>query len=176
MLSRRVALNRSLKDAFSDEITYIVGPRVNLGIRFLNASRPTMTLRRRSQIITQTTYRSIRPLRPFRPIPFLSASMSRSIVVGGSLGGLLTGIALKRLGHTVTILERSPTPLLQDQGAGIVAGGNTLEFLNKFDKSGRDVAVVSPVRHYLNQKGEEIDRKDWEQKMTRSQSLGTVLP
>jgi 2-polyprenyl-6-methoxyphenol hydroxylase-like FAD-dependent oxidoreductase len=93
--------------------------------------------------------------------------MSKSIIVGGSLGGLLTGIALKRLGHTVTILERSPAPLLQDQGAGIVTGGDTLAFLKKFDKSGRDVAVVSPVRHYLNQKGEEIDRKEWEQKMTR---------
>lgn len=88
--------------------------------------------------------------------------MSKSIVVGGSLGGLLTGIALKRLGHEVTILERSPTPLLQDQGAGIVAGGDTLEFLKEFDKATKEVAVVSPVRHYLNQRGEEIDRKEWE--------------
>jgi len=90
-----------------------------------------------------------------------------AIVVGGSLGGLLTGIVLKRLGHRVTILERSPTPLLQDQGAGIVAGGDTLNFLKQFDKSRREVAVVSPVRHYLNQRGEETQREEWEQKMTR---------
>ena len=97
--------------------------------------------------------------------------MSKSIVVGGSLGGLLTATALKRLGHTVTILERSPTPLLQDQGAGIVAGGETLKWLKKFDKSARDVAVISPVRHYLDQKGSEIDVKEWEQKMTRHTTL-----
>ena len=93
--------------------------------------------------------------------------MSKSIVVGGSLGGLLTAVSIKRLGHTVTILERSPTPLLQDQGAGIVAGGETLKWLKEFDRSGRDVAVISPVRHYLDKKGKEIDIKEWEQKMTR---------
>jgi len=90
-----------------------------------------------------------------------------AVVVGGSLGGLFTGIVLKRLGHQVTIFERSPTPLLQDQGAGIVAGGETLRFLQEYDKSKRDVAVVSPLRHYLNKKGEEIYRQDQEQKMTR---------
>lgn len=79
----------------------------------------------------------------------------------------MTGIVLKRLGHKVTIFERSPTPLLQDQGAGIVAGGDTVSFLNHFDKTKRDVAVISPVRHYLNKKGEEIHREEWTQKMTR---------
>jgi 2-polyprenyl-6-methoxyphenol hydroxylase-like FAD-dependent oxidoreductase len=94
-------------------------------------------------------------------------SSKNAIVVGGSLGGLMTGIVLKRLGHKVTIFERSPTPLLQDQGAGIVAGGDTLEFFKRFDKTHRDIAVVSPVRHYLNKNGDEIKREDWEQKMTR---------
>lgn len=95
------------------------------------------------------------------------STSKNAIVVGGSLGGLLTGIVLKRLGHRVTILERSPTPLLHDQGAGIVAGGDTLNFLKQFDKYHREVAVVSPVRHYLDQHGEEIHREEWEQKMTR---------
>ena len=95
------------------------------------------------------------------------STSKNAIVVGGSLGGLLTGIVLKRLGHAVTIFERSPIPLLHDQGAGIVAGGDTLSFLKQFDKTHRDVAVVSPVRHYLNQRGEEIQREEWEQKMTR---------
>jgi 2-polyprenyl-6-methoxyphenol hydroxylase-like FAD-dependent oxidoreductase len=95
------------------------------------------------------------------------SSPKNAIIIGGSLGGLLTGVALKRLGHRVTIFERSPTPLLQDQGAGIVAGGDTLNFLKQFDRIQKDVAVISPVRHYLNIKGEEIRREEWEQKMTR---------
>jgi len=33
------------------------------------------------------------------------------VVVGGSLGGLFTGLVLKRLGHKIRILERTPTAL-----------------------------------------------------------------
>src|SRR5947207_15525352 len=96
------------------------------------------------------------------------SSSKNTIIVGGSLGDLFTGIVLKRLGHRVTIFERSPTPLRHDQGAGIVAGGDTLEFLNRFDKTKREVSVACPVRHYLNKKGEEIRREEWEQKMTKA--------
>jgi pyruvate/2-oxoglutarate dehydrogenase complex dihydrolipoamide dehydrogenase (E3) component len=39
------------------------------------------------------------------------------IVVGGSLGGLFTGIVFVRLGYDVTILERTLASALQDQGA-----------------------------------------------------------
>jgi len=41
------------------------------------------------------------------------------VIVGGSLGGLFTGIVFLRLGYTVTILERTLASSLQDQGAGI---------------------------------------------------------
>ena len=99
------------------------------------------------------------------------SSSKNAIIVGGSLGGLFTGIVLKRLGYKVTIFERSSTPLLHDQGAGIVAGGDTLEFLTRFDKTKREIAVTSPVRHYLNREGEEIRREEWPQKMTRYQNL-----
>ena len=99
------------------------------------------------------------------------SSSKNAIIVGGSLGGLFTGIVLKRLGHEVTIFERSSTPLLHDQGAGIVAGGNILEFLTRFDKTRREIAITSPVRHYLNKKGEEIRQEEWAQKMTRYQNM-----
>jgi 2-polyprenyl-6-methoxyphenol hydroxylase-like FAD-dependent oxidoreductase len=42
------------------------------------------------------------------------------VVVGGSLAGLFTGIMLTRLGHDVTIRERTPAEALADQGAGII--------------------------------------------------------
>jgi len=103
------------------------------------------------------------------------SSSKTAIVVGGSLGGLFTGIVLKRLGHRVTIFERSSTPILQDQGAGIVAGGDVLQFLQQFDKTRREVAVVSRVRHHLNKDGKEYDRHEWEQKMTSWDLLYHVL-
>jgi len=40
-------------------------------------------------------------------------------IVGGSLSGLFAGVILKDLGHRVTILERTPSKALHDQGAGI---------------------------------------------------------
>ena len=98
------------------------------------------------------------------------------VIVGGSLGGLMVAIPLIRLGHNVTIIERSPTPLLHDQGAGIVAGGETLEFWSKFKPGvhpndsqrwkARDIAVHSRQRLYLDVKGKVIDRDPWEQRMT----------
>jgi 2-polyprenyl-6-methoxyphenol hydroxylase-like FAD-dependent oxidoreductase len=41
------------------------------------------------------------------------------VIVGGSLGGLFTGIVFSRLGYDVTILERTPSEILKDQGAGL---------------------------------------------------------
>lgn len=54
----------------------------------------------------------------------------------------------------VRILERSPTKLLHNQGAGIVAGPDTQQFLEKYVRPGRDIIVTSTRRHYLNRKGE----------------------
>ncbi len=45
--------------------------------------------------------------------------MSRILVVGGSLGGLMAANVLLRAGHEVQVLERSPRSL-QGRGAGIV--------------------------------------------------------
>ena len=78
----------------------------------------------------------------------------------------MTSIALKRLGHNVTILERSPTPLLHDQGAGIVAGGEVQNFMSIYDKTKRQIAVTSQQRLYLNHGGEIVQRETTAQRMT----------
>ena len=88
------------------------------------------------------------------------------VIVGGSLASLFTAVPLLRLGHHVTILERSPTPLLHDQGAGIVAGGETLAWFEKFDSFKREIAVESGERLYLGAKGEVVDGEEWRQRMT----------
>ncbi|MCJ1366225.1 hypothetical protein MMC16_005351 [Acarospora aff. strigata] len=88
------------------------------------------------------------------------------VVVGGSLGGLFAGVVLKRLGHHVRILERNPTSLLHNQGAGVVAGGDTQEFFHKHDATNRPIAVTSRLRHYLDIDGNVIHKEHSVQKMT----------
>lgn len=88
------------------------------------------------------------------------------IIVGGSLGGLFAGVALKHEGISTTILERNPTNLLDNQGAGIVAGGDTLAFFEKYDRCKRDVAVPSQKRMYLNKEGEVVHEEKMRQNMT----------
>lgn len=84
--------------------------------------------------------------------------------MGGSLGGLFAGTALKTHGYNTTMLERTPDNLLHNQGAGIVAGGDTIEFFKRYDRTGKPLAVPSYKRLYLNQKGdvthEEINRQN----------------
>lgn len=64
------------------------------------------------------------------------------------------------------MLERNHKPVLDDQGAGIVAGGDTLALFKKYDGCGRELAVTSMRRQYLNKDGEIVHKEDMEQNMT----------
>jgi 2-polyprenyl-6-methoxyphenol hydroxylase-like FAD-dependent oxidoreductase len=90
------------------------------------------------------------------------------VIVGGSLGGLFMSVALKRLRQNlnIRILESNQTPLLQDQGAGLVANSDVLHFFSKYDHTRTPLTVTSHQRQYLNKEGEIIDREDREQQMT----------
>ena len=88
------------------------------------------------------------------------------IVAGGSLGGLTVGLALKHLGHNITILERNSSPLLHDQGAGIFAGGDTLEVFKRYDRCNRPLAVTSRELQYFNKNGDVVHRFVKDQDMT----------
>ena len=88
------------------------------------------------------------------------------VIIGGSLAGLFSSITFSRLGHRVTLLERSPSPLLHDQGAGVVAGGETQLLYHRHDLFRREIAVTSKARLYLNKEGAIIDREGYEQRMT----------
>jgi len=87
------------------------------------------------------------------------------------LGGLAAGITLKSLGHKTTILERNPTPLLHDQGAGIVAGGDTLDFFKKYDRCKQPIAVSSTRRQYLDKAGNIVHKVEMAQNMSSVSSL-----
>lgn len=99
------------------------------------------------------------------------------VIVGGSLGGLLLGVALKQLRRNlnIRILERNPTPLLHDQGAGVVAGGDVQDFFQQHDRTNTPLAVPSHQRLYLDKKGDIINREDKQQHMTSWGLLYHVL-
>lgn len=82
------------------------------------------------------------------------------------MGGLAAGLALRELGHDTTILERNPSPVLEHQGAGIVAGGDTLAFFQKYDRCDRPFAVTSHRRQYLDKEGNVTHKQDMDQNMT----------
>lgn len=98
-------------------------------------------------------------------------------IVGGSLGGLLVGVALKHLRKNLNIhiLERNPTPLLQDQGAGVVAGHDVQEFFKRHDQTNTPLTVPSHQRIYLNRSGDVISREDKQQHMTSWDLLYHIL-
>jgi 2-polyprenyl-6-methoxyphenol hydroxylase-like FAD-dependent oxidoreductase len=90
------------------------------------------------------------------------------VIVGGSLGGLFTGLALKRLQRNlnIRIFERNPTPLLHDQGAGVVAGQDTQTFFQKYDRTQTPLTVTSSQRLYLDRSGATNHREGSVQQMT----------
>lgn len=91
------------------------------------------------------------------------------------MGGLFAAIVLKRLGHTVRIFERNPTPLLHNQGAGVVAGDDTQAFFNRYDVTRRPIAVTSYLRQYLDLEGKQIHNEATTWKMTSWDMLYYVL-
>lgn len=56
--------------------------------------------------------------------------------------------------------------MLDNQGAGIVAGGDTLAFFKKYDRCGRELAVSSVRRQYLDKNGDVVYEEDMNQSMT----------
>lgn len=87
----------------------------------------------------------------------------------------MAGVAMKRLGHTVTVYERSPSRLLHDRGAGIVVGGETLEYFTKHDRTQTPLYVRSPFRHNLDREGGEASRSNYPQEMTSWDLLYHIL-
>lgn len=108
----------------------------------------------------------------------LTTSKPKNVaIVGGSLGGLLAGVALKRLRKdlNIRILERNPTPLLHDQGAGVVAGQDVQDFFRKHDRTNTSLTVTSKQRLYLDRGGNIVDCENKEQHMTSWDLLYHIL-
>jgi 2-polyprenyl-6-methoxyphenol hydroxylase-like FAD-dependent oxidoreductase len=91
------------------------------------------------------------------------------IIVGGSLGGLFTGIVFHRLGYNVKILERNLPSALKDQGAGIslstfypplresfkklgTSGSPLVDFLEQYDRTKTPTLSLTQFQ-YLHKDG-----------------------
>lgn len=111
--------------------------------------------------------------------PMSLPSLSNVYIVGGSLAGLMHARVI--LTHAprarVTILERSPSTLLHNQGAGIVAGADTQSFFSRYVQPGREIAVTSRQRLYLDRRGDIVPGsvEDHQQHMTSWDVLYRLL-
>ncbi|GKZ87065.1 hypothetical protein AnigIFM59636_000193 [Aspergillus niger] len=63
-----------------------------------------------------------------------SPSPMKIIIVGGSLSALMQGITLHQQGHSIHILEQSPTPTPVSHMAGVSIGPDVQTFLSRFDR------------------------------------------
>src|SRR6056300_1716597 len=53
------------------------------------------------------------------------------LIIGGGIGGLTAAIALRRDGHTVTVIEKDPDWAVY--GVGIIQQGNVLRAMHQLD-------------------------------------------
>lgn len=75
----------------------------------------------------------------------------------------------------MTILERNPSPLLHDQGAGVVAGGDTQAFFDQYDRTRAQTSCKSNRRIYLSRSGSIVHEEAMLQHMTSWDTLYHVL-
>lgn len=64
------------------------------------------------------------------------------IIIGGSLASLFAATVFARLGHNVTILERTPSDTLIDQGAGIAVAPILPPIIGALKKRGLPLAPI----------------------------------
>jgi 2-polyprenyl-6-methoxyphenol hydroxylase-like FAD-dependent oxidoreductase len=95
--------------------------------------------------------------------------------IGGSLSGLFSGIALKRLGYNVRILERDNGPWLRHRGAGIVLGADVQSFLHSYAPAQRPFVVISRSRQYVDRGGTVTESQECPQVMGSWDALYHVL-
>lgn len=77
---------------------------------------------------------------------------NRAIIIGGSLGGLFSGIMLRSIGWDVDIYERSERNL-DSRGGGIVLQPDVVEAFQRAGISAQALGVVAHERYYLNADG-----------------------
>lgn len=78
--------------------------------------------------------------------------------VGGSFSGLFAALALRKLGHSVQVLERSTTEELKGQGAGLRVGDDVQEFLHEHAHEWHPPDNVVTELVALDRAGNQVNR------------------
>ncbi|MDB5384875.1 MAG: dhpH [Planctomycetaceae bacterium] len=88
------------------------------------------------------------------------------VVIGGSLGGLFSAIALRDLGYGVSVFEKS-SGLMRDRGAGIVLQSEVTELFRRYSiGTTNEISVPVRDRRYLNHDGTVAEDGRMAQDMT----------
>ena len=95
----------------------------------------------------------------------MKATGNRAIVIGGSLGGLFTGIMLRAIGWEVDIYERSAHDL-DSRGGGVVLQPDVVEAFQRAGINAQALGVVAHERYYLNPDGSIDQRMPMRQMLT----------
>ena len=95
----------------------------------------------------------------------MNPTEKRAIVIGGSLGGLFTGIMLRSIGWNVDIYERS-SHSLDSRGGGIVLQPDVIEAFQRAGIPDDSLGVVAHERYYLNRDGKIAQRMPMRQTLT----------
>src|SRR5919202_258645 len=95
----------------------------------------------------------------------MNPTEKRAIVIGGSLGGLFTGIMLRSIGWNVDIYERS-SHALDSRGGGIVLQPDVIEAFQRAGIPDDSLGVVAHERYYLNRDGKIAQRMPMRQTLT----------
>ncbi len=93
------------------------------------------------------------------------------IVIGGSLSGLLTALALRAVNCDVEVFERSPHEM-KHRGAGLALRPETWQFLAKHGITTKEeISVRSKIRQYLGRDSKVTRQQIRSQLMTSWDSL-----
>lgn len=87
----------------------------------------------------------------------------------------MQGVVLKRLGHSVRILERHNEPTRPSQGAGITTKEDVQEYFIQNDLTKTPLFISSTCRQYLNIDGDVFRTQAWPIKATSWGLLYHVL-
>lgn len=98
----------------------------------------------------------------------------RAIIIGGSMSGLLSGLALRRAGWDVDIYERVESEL-SGRGAGIVAQQELIERLRAVGLETRDLGVHITTRKILDAQGRLTHQTECPQVLTAWERVYRLL-
>jgi 2-polyprenyl-6-methoxyphenol hydroxylase-like FAD-dependent oxidoreductase len=103
----------------------------------------------------------------------IDSNLPRVTIVGGSIGGLCAGVALRGIGADVQIFECHPGPM-DTRGAGIVVQGDLISLLRRH-QAPRLPTTSCRVRRYLQPEGGAGQEQSMPQDFTSWEAIYTTL-